>query len=73
MMRRIIDDDENDRAHAKFRAYLAERIPSGFGTKNIDLFTSFLMSMLQKDQRARKSTTELLSHPFLVGEKLVRG
>lgn len=48
-----------------FTACLKEKLASDFGTHNVQSLASFLMSMLQRDPRSRKSTTALLENPFL--------
>lgn len=66
LIRKILEDE--DRMQGGFRAYLSRRLPSDYGNKILELLTSFLRSMLQRDLEARNSTTQLLSHPFLAGK-----
>ncbi|OGM50898.1 hypothetical protein ABOM_000697 [Aspergillus bombycis] len=50
-----------------FAMYLGERIPNNFGQDNSEKLVDFLWSALQEHAEDRKSTTDLLNHPFLVG------
>jgi serine/threonine-protein kinase SRPK3 len=52
-----------------FTKYLMDRLPPDFGAENIQRLASFLWSMLRPDPQTRMSTTELLKHPFLIGER----
>ncbi|KAK2824781.1 hypothetical protein FQN49_007481 [Arthroderma sp. PD_2] len=54
--------DVND---ATFATYVRCRLPSSFSTENRRDLTSFLRGMLQIDRRRRKSTTQLLRHPWV--------
>lgn len=49
------------------KSYVKERLPDDFGSKDVELFVSFLSLMLRTDPKARKTTSQLLGHPFLVG------
>lgn len=49
-----------------FMKHLTERLPSDFGTQNVQRLASFLLLMLELDPSRRMSTTRLLDHPFLV-------
>ncbi|PKX99621.1 serine protein kinase [Aspergillus novofumigatus IBT 16806] len=40
-----------------------------FGAENVQRLASFLSSMLRPDPLKRMSTTELLKHPFLIGQR----
>ncbi|KAI9926334.1 hypothetical protein MW887_004098 [Aspergillus wentii] len=50
---------------ASFTQHLTERLPSDFGTENIQQLSSLLLLMLQKNPKQRVSTGDLLCHPFL--------
>lgn len=45
--------------------YLRKRLPHNSGHMKVEAFTEFLRSMLQRDQEARPSTTELLRSRYL--------
>ncbi len=66
LIRKILEDENP--MQGGFRAYLSRRLPSDYGNKILELLTSFLRSMLQRDPEARNSTTQLLNHPFLAGK-----
>lgn len=51
----------------KFAIHLRERIPTDFGQEDMEKLADFLWSMLQECAEDRKSTAELLSHPFIAG------
>ena len=46
--------------------YIRERVPTDFGPGDTEKLADFLWSMLQERAEDRKSTAELLNHPFLV-------
>ncbi|KAK9429959.1 kinase-like domain-containing protein [Lipomyces doorenjongii] len=56
-----------------FTTYLSKRLPADFGVENTQQLASFLLSMLQRLPRERKSATELLVHPFLLGKACSQG
>lgn len=47
-----------------FTEYVAKKL-STFGTLDIQHLSSFLLMMLQIDQKKRAPTSKLLAHPFL--------
>lgn len=50
----------------EFAMYIRERVPTDFGPGDTEKLADFLWSMLQERAEDRKSTAELLNHPFLV-------
>ncbi|KAK9357847.1 kinase-like domain-containing protein [Lipomyces starkeyi] len=67
---RLLHQIDND---DYFTIYLSERLPSDFGVENVQQLASFLLSMLQRLPQERKSTTELLIHPFVLGKACNQG
>ncbi|RHZ73682.1 hypothetical protein CDV55_106006 [Aspergillus turcosus] len=57
---------EDGHLHENCTKYLMDRLPSDFGTENIQHLASFLSLMLQSDPQRRMLTTNLLKHPFLI-------
>ena len=55
-----------ERGYKNFAIHVGERLPSDFGSKDIEEFASFLASMLQRSPQRRSSTSALLKHQFLV-------
>jgi serine/threonine protein kinase len=62
----LIDKIHDEREMLKnLTACLKGKLAPDFGTDNVRSLASFLMSMLQRDPRSRKSTTALLDNAFL--------
>lgn len=52
----------------QFTSHIREKVPTDFGEGEEELqnLADFLWAMLQECAEDRKSTAELLSHPFIV-------
>ncbi|KAJ5975399.1 hypothetical protein N7481_009106 [Penicillium waksmanii] len=51
----------------QFALHIREKIPPDFGEEESENLANLLWAMLQECAEDRKSTAELLSHPFIVG------
>lgn len=58
-----------ENGYQEFAIYVSERLPTGFGEENTKQLADFLWSALQECPEDRRSTTELLNHPFLVDDE----